>query len=104
MTLFLYFFAFMFYIIIAGAPYTKIVDSNWYWSIALLGIVTQASWLGIAKLATDHKDIMFKGLYFDLMITMVYLILPILVFNVSVTRNNLIGILLILIGLVVTKV
>ena len=88
MTLLYFLLSFVAYCVVAALPYTSFKDSKWYYILAISGLFTQGLWLAIAKLSKDNHDLLFRGIYFDLMITAIYLAIPLLLFDVQLTKGN----------------
>lgn len=82
----------------------SISKPNFYYFIGLsLALLANLSWLSIAS-QSSGKDLFFKALYWDTMFLLIYLCIPIFMFNVRLTLSQLLGVLLIVIGMIVTKV
>ena len=103
MTLMYFIISFLIYCAICALPYTSFKHSKCYYLLAVSGIITQGLWLTIAKLSKSNNDLLIRGIYFDAMITTVYIVIPIMFFNVSLTKMNICGIALIILGLFVSK-
>lgn len=69
-----------------------------------IGIVCNIIWLSIAKNEKNPSLLMLKGLYWDCMLMGVYLLIPFLFFKAQINTTQALGILLVITGLVLTKV
>ena len=75
-----------------------------YYSLALItGITTLLSWMSIAR-ATEANLLLRYALAWDVMIVLVYLAVPLVLGKAHLSRINLIGLCLLLVGLILTKV
>jgi len=70
----------------------------------ILGIVANLGWLSIARTTHNPSTLLMKGLYWDAMITAIYVLVPFMVATVKLTPYQIVGGLLILTGIFLTKV
>lgn len=82
----------------------KIKVLNAYFVVGLiLGIIANFCWLYIAKNSPEKHQIYVYGLYWDSMIVGVYTLIPILAMGVRLSWTTAIGGLLIIAGIMLTK-
>jgi len=90
------------YSIMASLPF--LVSRNIQLIIAvLLGMVANASWVFISR-AVGREDIPLYSLYFDIQLTMIYLLVPFLFIEFNLSYTQLLGIALIFTGIVLTHI
>jgi len=78
-------------------------QSQWYITTGiLLGIIANFCWFSMIR-GINGNQVLFMGLYWDLMIVLTFMATPFLFFNLPLTLTKLIGLGMIVIGLVVTK-
>jgi multidrug transporter EmrE-like cation transporter len=106
MTYLQYLLGFALYVCLASVSYSETLKlSKWYLVIgALGGILTNVLWLLIAKSESNSSSLMLKALIWDSMIVITYLIIPIIFFNAKLSSVQVLGILLILSGMLLTKI
>lgn len=94
---------FLVYLSLVTISYVKI--GNAYLLAALLGAISNICWIHVAKSCNSPNQILKMGLYWDSMITLVYFLLPFLIFNVKInTTTGLLGIILIISGIFTLKI
>lgn len=93
------------YGLIAYTSYSKeLKASPYYFLIGLVGaLVANLIWLWISKTETDTNQLMIKGLFWDSALTLIYLIVPLMIFEARLSTTQWVGLGLVLIGLTVTK-
>lgn len=77
-----------------------------WWFIPMgvfIGMVSNALWFTIAKHTKEHSQILLLGSYWDVMILACFLTIPFVFFEVNISLKEFIGIMIIFIGVVVTK-
>lgn len=77
---------------------------HYYLYGASAAIVANLIWLSIAKSELNPSKLVLTGLYWDVMLTMCYLIVPIILFNAKITNLQYLGIGVIITGIILTKV
>lgn len=78
--------------------------THWYYPLNLLvAVLANIIWFSMAKSETNANVLMFKALIWDTIIVMTYVIVPLLFFNARFTFAQGIGILLTVVGLIITK-
>ena len=94
------------YLLMAFASYsTWLKESKIYFPLGILAaIIANFIWLSIAKSEVNPSVLMIKGLVWDAMLTGCYLLVPILFFNARFTFVQGLGVILVIIGLLLTKV
>lgn len=95
------------YSLMAYLSYSPLLKdgSNWVlFSAPLLGFIANLIWFQIAKTDTNHNSLILKGLYWDILLTFCYLLVPIIFYNISLTTNQVAGIILIISGIILTKI
>lgn len=79
-------------------------NSNWYYPVGLLAAIgVNAVWLWVAKIEQDPSKLILKGLYWDSMLTLAYLIVPLIIFSVRLSVLQGAGLVLIVCGLTLIK-
>lgn len=94
------------YVILAIVSYSESFKvSTLYFPVGLLvAIIANICWLNIARLESDASKLVMTGLYWDIMLTFVYLAVPFVIFAAKVTIWQSVGIAAIVIGIILTKV
>jgi multidrug transporter EmrE-like cation transporter len=94
----------MVYVVAVSICYVPAVkDGPFFFPIGLIcGLLANYLWLSIAR-QSDQSSTLLHSLYWDAMLTAMYAVIPILFFNVRVTGNQLVGLLLILAGIAFSK-
>jgi multidrug transporter EmrE-like cation transporter len=83
----------------------ELKSSKWYFPIGiLLAIVCNFLWLYVAKHSDTKHAIYMNALLWDSMIVGSYAIIPVLLFGVRFSTVNLFGVVLVIFGIVLTKV
>ena len=77
-------------------------SSYFYTSGIFLAIMANSIWLWICKTNTDHNKLILIGVSWDVMLTSAYLLVPILFYNVKLTGLQISGIIVTIVGLVLT--
>lgn len=93
------------YSLIAYTSYSPVIKSSpWFYPLGLTGALgANLLWLWISKNESIASNLVIKSMYWDAMLTFVYLSVPLLLFSVKLNSMQIFGILLILIGLIVVK-
>jgi drug/metabolite transporter (DMT)-like permease len=79
-------------------------QTNWYYPLGIgLSVFANYLWLNIAKNSVSSSSTLIYALYWDIMLSLCFVIVPIVFFDVKLTLNLGIGILLILVGIGFTK-
>jgi multidrug transporter EmrE-like cation transporter len=76
----------------------------YYLLVTILAIFCNLIWFQIAKQEPSSSVLMIKGLFWDVMLMMCYLIVPILFFSARFSVFQGVGLILVLSGLLLTKV
>lgn len=83
----------------------KVKASHWYYPVGLaLAIGCNFLWLYVAKHTPDKHDIYISGLVWDSLIVGCYALIPVLFFGVRFSGATAIGVLLVIVGLFLTKI
>lgn len=93
-------------IVCAYLTYTEEARRQW-WFIPLctgLGSIWVLAWFVMVRYLDDKEQIYFYSLCWDTSLVMIYYLVPVLFFNVELTRYGGMGLLLMLAGLVLLKV
>jgi uncharacterized membrane protein len=77
---------------------------HFYWSAIVLSITTCLSWLYVARHTESTSKLAMYGLYWDVLLTVTYLAVPVMIFHARMSLTQWLGILLIMAGIVLTKV
>lgn len=101
----LFIIATIFYLVSAYVSYApNIKASPYYYIIGIfLAIVLNTLWLTIAKRTIDNSKLLLYGLYWDSIITFTFLLVPFLFFHIKLTPIQYTGIILIISGIICTK-
>lgn len=104
--IFLFLSAILLYFLSAFVSYSPSIKSSQYFLIYGLGLalICNLIWLWIAKNTQDVSKLAIYGLYWDSIITFSFLAVPVLLFGVSFTKMQVLGVFLILAGIVLTKI
>lgn len=97
---------FLVYGVLALASYSESIKSSmYYYPIGIVAaIVANLCWLSIAKGESDPSKLVITGLYWDVMLTLVYIVVPFVLFGAKVNMWQGLGIAAIIMGIVLTKV
>lgn len=89
----------------AFISYHDTIKAHWtYFPLGLfLSVLANFGWLKIAKVTESKNDIVVYGAFWDSMIVMVFLMIPLLWFGVRLTTKDSIGLALIISGILVMK-
>jgi len=100
-----FFVGFLTYSCLAFASYSEFLKNHplYYYLGISLAILANLSWLSIARAESNSSLLMIKGLWWDSMLTIVYLTVPILFFQARFSLVQSIGIGLTVLGLFVIK-
>lgn len=93
------------YSLIAYISYSPVIKSSpWFYPLGLTGaLIANLLWLWISKTESVASNLAIKGIFWDVMLTLVYLAIPLLLFGVRLSNVQIFGILLILTGLIMVK-
>lgn len=93
------------YTILALTSYSSLgKTSQWAWVIAALaGAIANIIWLSIARSVPDSSKLTIIGLYWDLMLTGLYVAVPILLFGARFSWSQGLGMILLVAGLTLIK-
>lgn len=80
-------------------------ESSLFYPLGLtLALIANAVWLWISQTENDANSLMVKGMYWDAMLTLTYIIVPLLLFNAKLTGTQLLGFVLLMVGLIIIKI
>ena len=101
----IYIIGFILYCISVAFVYaTGFKGSSWYIPIGLIiSIAINYLWFYISKNTIDKNILYLRGIYWDSMIVFCYIIIPILMYGVRFKATTAIGICLIMVGMILTK-
>lgn len=96
---------FMAYAALAHLSYSSLKTTGLPYYLTGLGIaiLANACWLWIARSEPNASKLMLTALYWDVMLTLTYLLVPILFFSVKLSVPQMFGAFLIFLGIVLTK-
>ena len=79
-------------------------ESVWYWPLWILvaGMGT-LGWGLVSKSVPDASKLLIVGLYWDTLMQLTYLLMPLLIFGARLTMTQSAGAVLIFLGLVLTR-
>lgn len=97
---------FIVYGVLAATSYSdSLKSSNYYYLIGIAAaIVANVCWLYIAKQEPNPSKLVMTGLYWDVMLTLVYIAVPLLLFGARLNLWQGLGIVSIFVGIILTKV
>lgn len=100
-TVYLFAIGFLVYVSNATLSYSKgLKASPYYYTIGIiLAVIANLTWLYISKLETEPNKLLLKGLYWDIMLTVAYLIVPILFYHARLSAQQTVGAILVLVGI-----
>lgn len=79
-------------------------NSRYYTPIGLaVGMLANLFWLSIARSTNDSNQILLLGFYWDAMLTLTYLLVPIMFYDARLTLTSGAGIALMVAGFILTK-
>jgi hypothetical protein len=101
-----YMVAFLFYVSSVWLSYSdKLKTTNWYFPLGMFfAIVCNVLWLYVAKHTPSKQTLYINALIWDLMIVGTYSIMPAAFFGVRFAPINLIGVVMVVTGMILTKV
>ena len=96
---------FVLYIVTVCLLYSTTFKASpfYYWIGVSIGLVTSSLWLFIAK-NSDTSNLYVRGLFWDCMIVGAYVLIPPLFFGVKLEPMTTIGCVLIVTGMILTKI
>lgn len=85
--------------------YLKDLRETWYYLPVGLGLalLNNFIWLTIARQSPNEHVLYLYGIYWDTIIILTYTLIPFLMFNIKLSNISWVGIGLVLLGLLVTK-
>ena len=97
---------FLVYGVLALASYSESFKASmfYYPTGVVAAIVANVCWLMIAKGESDPSKLVITGLYWDIMLTLVYIVVPFAMFGAKVNMWQGFGIAAIILGILLTKV
>lgn len=85
--------------------HSGIKTSQFYFPLGIgMALVSNFIWFSIAKQDHDSSSLMIKGLTWDAILVSTYLLVPVLFFGARFTTMQIIGIVLTVVGLFITKI
>lgn len=97
-----FFGSFLFYTLAASLPFWNLPAKVQYPLAMSIGLLTSALWTTIARNVAKNSIVVY-GAYYDVMLTSVFLAVPLLFTGFTLTTNQTYGILIMILGVVVTK-
>lgn len=97
---------FLLYSIMAYISYSEsFKQSKWFFLTGIgLAILVNAIWFSIAKNEAVASKLVLKGLYWDVMLTAAYLVIPLILFQAKLSLLQALGVGLIVLGVLFTKI
>lgn len=84
--------------------YGNFKQSQWYVPLGMfLGLTTSLIWFNISKAEPDPSILIIKGLWWDAMLTLIFIIIPLLFFGARLSMYQWVGFGLVLLGLGMAK-
>lgn len=101
-----FFIGFLIYSLNAYMSYHKGWQTqSFYFPLGMaIGLISSFMWLWVSKLVVEPSRLVKIGLYWDVMMTLCFLFIPVLLFNAKLSAANWLGVILILGGIVLTKI
>jgi hypothetical protein len=96
--------AFVLYCYVASLPYKNVSSLQYYLTGVAATVTCTILWLTVAKLIGDKDKILVAGIWWDTMIMLSYVIVPIAFYKAELTPMAATGILLIIVGIGLTKI
>ena len=94
----------VFYVTLAFLSYSNFKYSTYGWVVAAVsGAAANIIWFSIARNTSDPTKLAVLGIYWDVMLTSIYLIVALWFFDARFTLSQTIGIILIVIGIILIK-
>jgi drug/metabolite transporter (DMT)-like permease len=76
----------------------------WFMPLGIfLSVLGSTLWMYVAKITIDANKLAILGLYWDSILTLTYIAVPILFFSARFNFNQTLGIVFIIIGILLTK-
>lgn len=96
---------FVTYSLMAIISYSETAKSSWfYFPLGILAaIIANVTWLHISKMELDNSALVIKGLWWDSMLTSLYILIPIIFFGARLSGIQIVGLVLVVAGLFLTK-
>jgi hypothetical protein len=83
---------------------TAIKASSWYLPAGMLaGMASTVLWFSVVKMCTDNKELFIYGLAWDALLMAAYMLVPLLLFHVNLDWKQILGTILVVAGLILTK-
>lgn len=79
-------------------------SSYYYWTSLAIATVTSFSWAYVARHTENSSKLVVYGLYWDVIMTVTYLVVPVVIFHARMSIIQWIGVSLIMAGIILTKV
>lgn len=98
----LYTLTFIIYCMYAYLPFLNLKGSTHYIGASIFAILGSFLWVTISR-SVDKGEITLYGLYFDAVLTLSFLLVPLFAHGFNLNYKQTIGILLILIGILLSK-
>ena len=78
--------------------------STWYLPAGIaIGIASTTLWFTVAKISNNDKDLFVYGLAWDALLMGFYMLVPLLMFGVRLDWKQSLGTILVVVGLILTK-
>jgi membrane protease YdiL (CAAX protease family) len=89
------------YSLSASLPFL-VTKSTQMWIAPVVAILTSLVWVSIAR-SIPPQEVPLYGLYYDIMLTLVFLVIPYIFVDFNLTPLQIFGILLIFTGIILTR-
>jgi len=94
--------AFIFYSIAASLPFLGLSEKLHYVSAMVIALFTSYFWTTISR-NIDKNSVVIYGAWYDAMLTLAFLLIPLLFTGFNLTPKQAIGIVIMLLGILITK-
>lgn len=96
---------FVVYLIMAWTTYyLPFKETKFFFPAGIaFAIIANFIWLSIARATPEASVLLMRGLYWDVMLTSCYLLVPFVLFGAKVALLQALGIALIILGIILTK-
>lgn len=96
---------FIVYFFMAYISYHEgIKNSKYYFLLGMLvAVVASFVWLYVAKMETNSSRLLVKSFFWDSMVTIIYVLVPVIAFNAKINFTQGLGFLIVCAGLIVIK-
>ena len=93
------------YALYAYLNYSPVKDEWWYFPVGmLLSMVGNLVWMIITKIPSTNTVLFFRGVVWDAILTVVFIVIPFCFFEIRLSMLGVIGLVISLIGIFILKI